>query len=277
VDALEAMFTDRPYVLAFFASFLVVASAERGWKRTLFWLASGTFLGWLAEFSSIRNGFPFGFYTYHHQNFPAELWLGGVPFFASISFAFLTYFGYSIATTFLSPLRRVGSDIRREDDPRVANSVRVLALAALVTTWLDTVTDPVTHLGRYWFLGDLYVYHVEGVHFHVPLSNYAGWIVSSLAIVFANQRFDAWLSRREAHAPRGFHLPFKPFWALGSAVGNLAFINGIAVMLLVTDAVPDGVPIGQVLASGLFISILFIAFSAARIRSGLQTKSPSHA
>ena len=113
MDALTAMLTERPYVLAFLAAFLVISSAERGMRRTLFWLASGTFLGWLMEFSSIRTGFPFGSYTYHEANFPDELWLGGVPFFASLSFAFLTYFGYSIARTFLSVLERRGNWPRR--------------------------------------------------------------------------------------------------------------------------------------------------------------------
>ena len=115
MEAAIAMVTDRPYVLAFLAAFLVVSGAERGWKRTLFWGVSGTFLGWLAEYSSIRNGFPFGDYSYHDELFPRELWLGGIPFFASISFAFLTYFGYSVACTFRSPLRWTGSDLQRID------------------------------------------------------------------------------------------------------------------------------------------------------------------
>ncbi|MBW2294912.1 MAG: hypothetical protein JRG94_21755 [Deltaproteobacteria bacterium] len=44
-EVVIAMLVDRPYVLVFLAAFLVVSGAERGWKRTLFWLVSGTFLG----------------------------------------------------------------------------------------------------------------------------------------------------------------------------------------------------------------------------------------
>ncbi len=271
------MLVDRPYVVAFLAAFLVISGSERGWQRTLFWLASGTFLGWLMEFSSIRTGFPFGLYTYHQDSFRDELSLGRVPLFASLSFAFLTYFGYSAACTFLSPLRWRGADIQREAGPQVDRSLRVLVLAAIIATWADIVIDPVTHLGEYWFLGDLYTYEEEGIHFDVPLTNYAGWLFTGLCIVFVNQRFDAWLRGREAPGVseaegvrlRGFRLPFEPLWAVGSLLGNFAFILGVTVYLLTSDRVPASVPAGQILASGLALSALFAAFAALMIRRGL--------
>jgi putative membrane protein len=277
VEALTAMLVDRPYVVAFLATFLVIAWAERGWQRTLFWLASGTFLGWLMEFSSTRTGFPFGSYTYREENFLGELWLGGVPVFASLSFAFLTYFGYSLACTFLSPLRRRGADIRRVADPRVDGSIRVLLLAALLTTWVDTVIDPVAHLGRYWFLGDLYVYESEGFHFNVPLSNYAGWLFTSLCIVLVNQRFDGRLRANEASPPRGFYLPGKPLWALGTILGNFCFMLGVTTYLLASDEVPSTEPVGQLLASGVVLSGLFAVIAVLLIQRGLARGAPAHA
>ena len=269
MEALAAMITERPYVLAFLASFLVIAAAERGWRRTLFWLASGTFLGWLMEFSSTRNGFPFGSYAYHEAGFPDELWIAGIPAFASLSFAFLTYFGYSAACTFLSPLEQRGADIQRDIDPRIDGSLRVLVLAALVTTWVDTVIDPVAHLGEYWFLGDLYAYHGEGVHFEVPLSNYAGWVFTSLCIVFVNQRFDGWLRSREGERAQGFYLPCQPLWAMGSLLGNFGFMLSITVYLLTSDSVPSSARVGEMLASGLVLSGVFAAFAATMVLRGL--------
>jgi putative membrane protein len=269
MDALIAMFTERPYVVAFLVSFLVIAWAERGWQRMLFWLASGTFLGWLMEISSTRNGFPFGHYSYHENNFPNELFIGGVPLFASLSFAFLTYFGYSVACTLLSRLARRGADIQRAYDPSVDNSIRVLALAAIVTTWADTITDPVAHLGKYWFLGDLYNYRTAGFHFDVPLSNYAGWIFTSLAIVLVNQLFDG-LLRIPAG---GFYLPCKPLWALGSVLGNFAFILGVTVYLLNAKSVPPTEPIGAVLGSGLALSGAFALFAALMLARGLRREA----
>lgn len=269
MDAALAMLTDRPYVLAFLAAFLVVSVAERGAARTLFWLASGTGLGWLAEVSSIRNGFPFGHYTYHGENFPTEAWPLGVPLFASLSFAFLSYFGYSVAYTLLSPLHGKGAALRRVEDRELSRSGSVLILAAVITTWLDTVTDPVAHLGKYWFLGDLYAYHSVGFHFHVPLSNYLGWIATSLGIVFVNQRFDAGLGARESAPVRGFALPFKPLWATGSCLGNFAFILGINLSLLCDPSIPASEPLLGVFVSGLILTGAFVIFAALMLRRGI--------
>ena len=269
MDELLALLTERPYVVAFLVTFLVIANAERGWRRAFFWLASGTFLGWLMEFSSIRNGFPFGDYAYNEANFPDELFIGGVPLFASLSFAFLSYFGYSIACTFLSPLERRGIDIQRRAGPRIDSSFRVLFLAAVITTWSDTIVDPVAHLGQYWFLGDLYAYHGEGFHFDVPLSNYAGWLFTSACIVAANQLFDAWLRAREAAPAQGFPLPSKPLWAIGTFFGNCAFMIGVTLYLLGNAGVPSSEPIGRLLASGLALSGAFALFAAFMLRRGL--------
>jgi uncharacterized membrane protein len=274
VEAGIAMLTERPYVVAFLAAFLGIAWAERGGRRALFWLASGAVLGWLAEFSSVRTGLPFGFYCYHPASFPDEAWLGGIPVFASLSFAFLTYFGYSAACTFLSPLERRGGDLRRAADPRIDGSLRALLLAAAITTWADTVTDPVAHLGRYWFLGDLYAYRSSGFHFGVPLSNYAGWFVTSACIVAVNQRFDAWLRRREGRPPRGLPLPGRPLWAVASLLGNCAFMLGVTVHLMASGRVPPAVPLGWLLASGTALTALFAGFAAAMIRRGLAREVP---
>ncbi len=272
-----ALLTERPYVVAFLATFLVISTAERGWVRTVVWLASGTFLGWLMEFSSTRTGFPFGSYSYHEERFPDELWLAGVPLFASLSFAFLSYFGYSAACTLLSPLVRRGLDIERQVSARIDGSLQALLLAALITTWADTAIDPVAHLGQYWFLGDLYNYRTEGQHFDVPLSNYAGWLLTSLCIVFVNQRFDGWLRGRDL-SPGGFHLPSKPLWAVGTLFGNFAFMIGVTSYLVASDDVPPTEPVGAVLASGLALSGLFAAFALFMIRRGLARPAlaPAH-
>jgi putative membrane protein len=269
------MFSERPYVVAFLVTFLVIAGAERGWLRAAFWLASGAFLGWLMEFSSTRTAFPFGAYSYHEESFPDELWIAGVPAFASLSFAFLTYFGYSVACTLLSPLERTNGDLQRRADPRAEGSVQVLLLAALLTTWVDTVIDPVTHLGEYWFLGDLYAYQDAGLHFDVPVSNYAGWLFTASCIVFVNQRFDAWLRARGATPARGFYLPFKPLWALGAMLGNFAFMLGVTVYLMTSDGVPPTVPLGEILASGLILSSLFVIFAAAMLARGVSRPAPA--
>jgi putative membrane protein len=276
MDGVLALFTERPYVVAFLCAFIVIASAEHGVVRMLAWLATGTFIGWLMEFSSTHNGFPFGEYAYNDQNFPDELWLGGVPLFASLSFAFLTYFAYSAACTFLGTLDRSGSDIQRRSAPHIERSLRVLVLAAAITTWMDTVMDPVTHLGEHWFLGNLYAYQGDGQHFDVPLTNYGGWLLTAACIVFVNQRLDTLLAAAGIGLS-GFHLPFKPFWAIGTVVGNFAFMIGITVYLIASDSVPSSVPINEILLSGVAISGLFVAFASFMLWRALARSDRSTA
>jgi putative membrane protein len=264
MDELASMFTERWYVLAFLASFLVIATAERGVLRMLGWLVTGTFLGWLMEFSSTRNGFPFGDYAYHDELFPDELFIAGVPLFASLSFAFLTYFGYSVACTLLSSIERRNGDIVRVDDERLFGSLGVLGLAAIITTWMDVVIDPLALLGRYWLLGDVYHYGSDGAHFGVPWTNYAGWLFTSALVVFVNQRLSSALDATGV-ATRGFALPMKPFWALGTIIGNFAFMTGATLYLMGADGVPNSEPIASILVSGLLFSASFVVFAGAMI------------
>jgi len=270
VEALLHLVVSRPYIPMFMASFLFIATAEIGGRRTLIWLVSGTFLGWLAEAVSTRTGFPFGWYVYHQEALPDDVWIAGVPLFASVSFAFLSYFGFSVACNLLGTLRRDGWDIQRSDDGSHTGSVQVLLLAALIPTWMDTVTDPVTLYGAHWFLGDLYHYEANGFHFGVPLSNYLGWLFTMACIVFVNQRLQAWLSNHEAAPPRGLALPLKPFWSLGSCIGNFAFLISVTVYLTGLDSIPEGAPLGAILSFGLAQLALFLVVVAVLTRWALQ-------
>ena len=259
---------NRPYVIAVVIVFWILAPLEMGGRRALFWFASGTVLGWLSEFASTRTGFPFGHYAYHAHLFPDELWIGGVPPFASVSFAALTYFGYSGAITLLAPLRRPGSDVIAIVTPSLRRSAGVLLLATLIPTWLDMVVDPVTHLGRYWMLGDIYHYETPGWHFDVPFSNYLGWLFTCCVITAVNQRADRWLAPRAGGEPARNRLPFQPFWSLGSVVGNMVFMLVVTLQLMRTPAVPPETPLSALLASGTLLTAAFVVFCAFMIRRG---------
>jgi len=41
-------------------------------------------------------------------------------------------------------------------------------------------------MGERWFLGKIHYYANPGLYFGVPLSNFAGWFLVSLAIIFLN-------------------------------------------------------------------------------------------
>src|SRR5436305_1753114 len=89
----------RPYVYAFFACFLVFSLHEMGWRRTLTFIVSAYAVAYACEYSSTRNGFPFGPYTYFDDTRTRELWLSNVPFWDSLSFVFLSYFSFVMAAT----------------------------------------------------------------------------------------------------------------------------------------------------------------------------------
>jgi len=259
---IAALFTRRPYVVAFLLAFAILAWSERGVWRGFLWLVTGTTIGWLSEACSVRTGFPFGHYVYHREQFASELWLGPVPLFASLSFAFVSYFAFSAACQLLAP---------RNDEPsRAARSaegaLRTALLAAVIGTWMDTVIDPLTLIGAHWFLGDLYHYDPPGPHFGVPVVNYGGWLVTIGAIAIANQMLDRVQARRGQLA-RGPALPLQHLWGLGCCFGVFAFMLAINVWLLARHTAPPDVPVGQILASGLLSFTLFVLFVAIVTRN----------
>lgn len=224
-------FTHRPYVTAFLLAFLLLSWLEQGKLRTLIWLVTGYLIALAAEWGSIRYGIPFGHYTYHYDALERDLVIAGVPFFDSVSFAFLSYASFSFAQFFLSPLWRRGLNVQRVTPRNLRNSGAVLFVGAFMMTVLDLITDPATHLGAHWFLGNIYYYPDPGWHFDITLANYAGWFIVGWAIIFVNQRIDAWLANREVRRDKPVRLPYTPGKAL---LAPLIWFSVAGFMLAVT-------------------------------------------
>ncbi len=173
----------RPYVFVFLAAFLFAAVQLIGWPRTWrFWLISWI-TAFVCEFSSTRNGIPFGWYFYNGSTVGEELYLSNIPFMDSISFSFLLFASYCLAMLFLLPVQPTSdrTAASRVPDLRFDLSARtswpVFALTVLFFAFIDMVIDPVALRGDRWFLGKIYDYPDPGVHFGVPMANYAGWAV----------------------------------------------------------------------------------------------------
>lgn len=206
MDILIGTFTMRPYVFAFFAAFLLACVPHVGWRRTLTFTGVGYLIAFSSEWLSINTGFPYGWYYYIDTTSSKELWIAGVPFFDSLSYVFLTYCSYSTALFILSPLKSWRWNLVTLETRRIRRSCSALILGAFLQTFLDIVIDPVALQGRRWFLGQIYGYRESGFHFGVPLSNYGGWLLTSLVLVGAFQLVDA---RRLAEAPKGVcNIPF---------------------------------------------------------------------
>jgi len=213
----------RPYVFVFLAVYLVAAVTKMGWRRTAAFTAIAWAVAYGAEFSSTRNGFPFGLYHYVDVTRDRELWLSNVPFFDSLSFSFLCYVGFAVAVLVWSPILVVRGDVQVADTRAVRTSARVAFTGAFLTMLLDLVIDPVTVLGERWFLGRIYWYPEGGIHFGVPLSNYAGWFLVALVTLLAFQALERTVFARGGAAAGVRHVPYAALLEPGVYLGIVGF------------------------------------------------------
>ena len=217
LDILFGTIIMRPYVFIFFMVFLLICIPHIGWRKTFTFTGAAYLIAFLSEKLSISTGFPYGWYYYIDTTSYKELWIWGVPFFDSLSYVFLTYCSYTTALFILSPLATRGFDLITLETRAIRHSWAALILGAFLQTFLDIIIDPVALQGDRWFLGQIYSYHESGLHFGVPISNYAGWLLTSFVLVAALQQIDR---RGEEKAPyRIFAIPFR------SLLGPLLYLS----------------------------------------------------
>jgi len=87
--------------------------------------------------------------------------------------------------------------------------------------------------GNRWFLGQIYGYKEVGLHFGVPLSNYIGWWIVSLVLVFALQRIDARVGRNREKPAGVANLPFR------SLLGPLLYLSVLVFNYVVTISIGE--------------------------------------
>ena len=183
----------RPYVFVFLACYLFLAITNIGWKRTALFSCLAFVVAFLCEWSSAvaATGFPFGLYYYINTTSDRELWIAGVPFMDSLSFTFLSYVSWELATTLLGRLRVSWRDVQVLNAESVRRSWAVNFLAPLLMMYLDIIIDPVALLGDRWFLGKIYYYPAGGSYFGITLANFLGWYFVCFVIV----RLFVWLEK----------------------------------------------------------------------------------
>jgi putative membrane protein len=231
LDIAVGTFTLRPYVFAFFAAFLCVCVPHVGWRRTGMFTLCGYLIAFGSEWLSINTGFPYGWYYYIDATSSRELWVAGVPFFDSLSYVFLAYCSYSTALFILAPLKAWRWNLATLETRRLRRSGAALLLGALLQTGLDVVIDPVALQGHRWFLGQIYGYREHGIHFGVPLSNYGGWLLTSLILIAAFQLLDA--RRLEEGSAGLFRIPFH------SLLGPLIYLSVVIFNLAITVVIGE--------------------------------------
>lgn len=181
---------NRPYVVAFLLTFLVLSTLHIGIFRTIAWLVWGYGIAFVSEFSSIHNGFPYGLYHYIPQAFAGELVLAGVPVWDSISYVFVAYAAYALAWFWVEP-----HFLKFSVDPHVSPSrpLKTALIGAVLMVLADMVIDPVANLGEKWFLGKVYYYETPGIYFGVPVSNFIGWLLVAGIIIAGFQLLEKFI------------------------------------------------------------------------------------
>src|SRR5215468_569425 len=175
----------RPYVFIFFACYLFLAITHIGWRRAALFTTVAYAIAFLCEWSSAvaATGFPFGLYYYIDRTSDRELWIAGVPFMDSLSFTFLSYVSWELATMLLGRLKASWRDVQVINGGETRNRWATAALAAFLMMYLDIIIDPVALRGDRWFLGKIYYYPDGGSYFGITLANFLGWYFVCFVIV----------------------------------------------------------------------------------------------
>lgn len=148
-----------PIVAAMAASAVCFAAVARGWGRAVAAFAAAAVIGYVAEAVGETTGFPFGAYRYTGVLWPE---VGPVPLTVCVAWGGMGLAAYGVG-------RAIGA--------RWA----VVAGAAALTAW-DLFLDPqMVRLGL-WTWAD------GGPYRGVPVSNFAGWLLVSLIVMFVIRR-----------------------------------------------------------------------------------------
>ena len=241
----------RPYVFVFLAFYLAVAILNMGVVRSLSFTVLAYLVAFICEYSSTRNGFPFGFYTYIDTTREQELWINNVPFMDSLSFSFLIYVSYTLSLLLWAPLIKKGLDIRLGDIQPLKHSVRVIASASILCMLLDVIIDPAAFLGDRWFLGKIYFYREEGEYFHIPLTNFAGWVFVAGVALSLFAILDRWLDTKIPFHPQ-YSLPAQALLGPGIYFGVLIF--NLAVTFYIGEVLLGF--LGTLISLGIFFVAL---------------------
>jgi len=169
VEQIVGTMVGRWYVVAFGVVFLVVARAHLGTRLMVIYAAVALAVGSLAENGSVLWGFPYTSYSFNPDLRGKELWIGEVPLMVPMCYAFLAYFAFAAARLVVS-----GPYSTRGRQP-----VLEYLLAVVLATWALWIIDPVSRLGRYHLLGELFEYDGPGFWFGLPLGSQVGFFCTS--------------------------------------------------------------------------------------------------
>lgn len=136
-----------------------VAFAADAWgpARAVAAFGAAVMTGYAAEVIGVRTGFPFGAYRYSDVLWPQ---VAGVPVVVALAWGGMGLAAYAVAAAVVP----------------AGGWARVCAGAGALTAW-DLFLDPqMVRLG-------LWTWAEDGFYRHIPLTNYAGWLLVSALVM----------------------------------------------------------------------------------------------
>ncbi|MGQ9904506.1 MAG: carotenoid biosynthesis protein [Anaerolineae bacterium] len=217
------------FTVIFSAGFSLIHLIEtRGAITGLLLAGSALTITSISEAVSVVTGAPFGYYNYTGQLGPKAF--GLVPFIIPVAWLMVLYPAYE-TVRFL--FKQLAPQAWRESGWRVG-LIQCLLSAAAMTAW-DLSLDPRMVSAGYW------VWRDGGPYFGIPLSNFAGWLLTSFIIYAVWRVFDRPIpavsldQSQPATAPLHAALPVLAYivtW-LGESIANVLFWSGPVVGLAV--------------------------------------------
>nr|MDQ3294597.1 carotenoid biosynthesis protein [Actinomycetota bacterium] len=163
----------RWYVTVFGIVFLVCATRQLGWRRTLAYLAVAVTVGGLAENGSVHLGIPYTRYSFNEALRGEELFLGDVPLMVPMSYAFMAYFAFAGGRLLASgPFRT-----------RALRPWHEWLVALMLGVWAIWILDPMSRLGQHFYLGELFEYAGPGFWFGLPTGSQVGFTLTVGALL----------------------------------------------------------------------------------------------
>ncbi len=178
---------------ALLVQFIAVAGIVNdriGTRHTLFILGLVAASTWFIEFLGSSTGFPFGEYDYTNILQPQ---IGHVPLLIPLAWFMMLPSAWAIAELTAGRHRRLAY---------------VAASSAAITAW-DLFLDPQMVNWGFW------EWELDGAYFGIPLSNYAGWLLTGAVVTLMVR-------------PWRFALPLEPLLVVYAVVWFLQTV-GLAV------------------------------------------------
>ena len=232
VEEIVGTIVGRWYVTAYGMVFVVLALRHLGIKCTVIYAVIAVAVGALAENGSVHLGIPYTRYAFNPDLRGHELWVGDVPLMVPLSYTFMGYFAFAATRLIVAgPYRS-----------RSRQPVLEYVLAVVLATWALWIIDPISRLGRYFALGELFRYDGPGFWFGLPLGSQVGFLFTSGILI----GLLTWMARDEPAVvvPRlrnHAHLPALVTYLLQVGVmAGVAFVvartTGHAAVAAIADA-----------------------------------------